>query len=510
MRKLFLLSILGFILYLPQLQAQILNHPVNTALGGGGTAYTTGYTSLYVNPANLMIKERDYRLQVSALTGGSYLSLPIANSDFQFYRSEYRSQLRPYRERREVVALSPSTSGNGPGQDDVVNRNYNSGKQLSEHQVRGELHWFGVAWQGENRSYSVGARSRFGNRFEVGRNFYDPAPSEEEGRIEFDQSHTQFYQILHEISFGYAERFEFLSGQLPNLSQFYIGFAPKFILSGSYLEADYKNLYRRDADDSRYERHQAYHQHSSGVYSDFNNRFIAGQTIQPSDIVRTELMRPTGFGAGLDVGLTYVITLGSDLSTLPVFDEQARNTLRLSFSITDIGFVSYRKNPEEFTLDEERGLEDDLPATAGRMFLGRPGEQLYFLNQQSPHPLLHSNRTSGEPFTILLPTSINGGALLQISRFKLMGDITLGITDSAFHATRFATYLGTEIRPLTFLPIRAGTRIALNLPDYYSLGAGIETRYMDLNAAIQLRSRSVGPTNELAGFALGALTFYIP
>ncbi len=61
--------------------AQISLTTENMALGGGGTAYLTGFESLFVNPANLYIQEKNYRFQISLLQGGVYHDtvLPVPN-----------------------------------------------------------------------------------------------------------------------------------------------------------------------------------------------------------------------------------------------------------------------------------------------------------------------------------------------------------------------------------------------------------------------------------------------
>lgn len=92
----------------------------------------------------------------------------------------------------------------------------------------------------------------------------------------------------------------------------------------------------------------------------------------------------------------------------------------------------------------------------------------------------------------------------------MMGDFRLGLTDNAFHSTKLTTYIGTEVRLLPFLPLRAGTRLATDLPGYYSFGAGIETGYFDINAAVQFRSTSAGPTLEPVAASAVAVKFYIP
>jgi len=487
--------------------AQILHAPVNTALGGGGTAYTTGYESLFINPANLFIQEKSYRFQISTGSSGFYMASPVKRSDFQSFWKNYQLQT-------EGLDAEISDIVNPDGLNDIINRNYGSGRLLSEHQSRGEIHWLGMHWSRLGKSYALAVRSRFGNRFVTGRNYYDPDPVELTLGIEYSRDLTHQFQSLHEVSFGYAESFSFINGLIPQLSQLIIGIAPKFVISGAYSNTRYKDRYSRNYNDAdtQYERVRSYNHHTSGVFAEMDQRFVMGQNPFNPASERMELFAPTGIGAGLDLGITYLITLGDDFSVVRVADPRTRKSLRISLSITDVGFINYFDNPNQFGFEETTSIGNPLPDRRETLYLGRPGEHLRFLdeNENVTHPIFDSDFHESENFSVLLPTAIHGGVLFQINRIKLMGDLSFGLTDNAINTTRLTSYLGTEVRPLPFLPLRAGTRIARNLSDYFSLGGGIETRYFDLNLAYQFRSNSVGPSNEIEGISLAGLKIYIP
>lgn len=477
--------------------------PVNTALGGGGTAYTTGYESLFINPANLFIQEKDYRFQISTGSVGIYMTSPVKKRDFQSYWDDYQLQT-------EGFSPSASDTATSAGFREIIDRNYGTGRLTSEHQSRGEVHWLGMHWSRLDKSYAIAVRSRFGNRFVTGRNYYDPDPVELALGVEFDRNLTHQFQSLHEVSFGYAESFTFISGLIPQISQLIIGIAPKFVMSGAYSNTIYKDSFSRESTDTEFERIRSYNHFTTGVFTQMDQRFIRGQDPFNSVMERMDLFHPTGFGAGLDLGITYLITLGDDFSVVRIADPRTRKSLRISLSVTDVGFVNYIDNPIQTRFDEVITTENQLPDRSETFYSGRPGEQLRFLNDNMNHPILDSDFQDDETFSVLLPTAIHGGISFQANRIKLMGDLSFGLTDNAFNTTRLTTYLGTEVRLFPFLPLRAGARIARNLSDYFSLGGGIETRYFDLNLAFQFRSRSVGPTNEIEGLSMAGLKIYIP
>jgi hypothetical protein len=496
---LFLLFFLG---YVQLLNAQMIQTPVNTALGGGGTAYTTGYESLFINPANLFIQEKDYRFQVSAGNFGSYFSSPIPSGSLNTYWDQYFHQTVGYSQ-----GLPPD---NLPDRSDFLNRNYSNDNLKSSHQSRGEFHWIGMHWSRLDKSYAIALRTRYSNRFSTGRNYYTHTNPGTQSAAVLDRSLSHQFQVLHELSFGYAESFSFINGLIPQLSQLIVGIAPKFVISGAYLNTSYSDYYFSNEDETGYRRERNYQHYSTGGFTEVSDRFRSGQNPNTSSLNRPDLFRPAGYGAGLDLGLTYLITLGDDLSVVRVADPRTRKSLRISLSITDIGFIYYTDSPRHVSISELVTQTTEPPGISENYFLGRPGEQFRFLDMNGGHPIMQAETGDTDAFSSLLPTTVQAGLLFQVSRLKLMGDFSFSLVENAFHSTRPATYLGTEIRLLTFIPIRAGLRLTPGQSDYVSFGTGIETRYFDLNIGVQLRSQAFRPTDEIAGFSMAGLKFYIP
>src|SRR5699024_10067662 len=95
----------------------------------------------------------------------------------------------------------------------------------------------------------------------------------------------------------------------------------------------------------------------------------------------------------------------------------------------------------------------------------------YFHNSTAiPNPLLNAQKMSRSSFSTLLPTALNAGILLELSRVKLMGDLTLGLNNTAFTTTKLMAHFGLEIRPVRQIPVRFGTRLAAGLPPRIGLG----------------------------------------
>ncbi|PWN07080.1 DUF5723 family protein [Rhodohalobacter mucosus] len=502
MKPLKRLLITGFLIQLlcTSVSSQNVLTAENMALGGGGASYLTGFESLFLNPANLYIREKNYKLQISLLKGGAYFdsALPIPNNGDRF--SQFRSTLMPYGSSEQSRII------NETDRERLVDRIFpGTRQQVSSMQSLTDLYWFGLKWNLEDRSYAVALRTRSVSFYELGRGFFTDEPTERGDRLQVNRSFRHQFQSLHELSFGYAESFTFLNGQNPRLAEFIIGIAPKLVMGGSYLDVRYRDRYSIGESDGLWQRETRFSQLSSGYFSGGAGGPFSGL----SDGNLTDIFRPSAFGAGLDIGITYLITFGSDLSTLRREDVPTEKSLRFSFSVTDLGAVYHYRSTRKDTAPDGEEETSETGELSELSFLGAPGEHLSFLSQFAETPFENINRSSNNAFATSLPATLNLGALFQIDRLKLMGDISYSIAKTAFAANFPVAYLGLEIRPLPFIPIRAGTRLAPRMPGYYSFGGGVETTYFDITAAIQLRSSSIGPTTEILGASLVGIKFYL-
>lgn len=484
--------------------AQISLTTENMALGGGGTAYLTGYEALFVNPANLYIQEKSYRFQISLLQGGIYHDtlLPVSNNLDRW--DSFRNQTSFYDLQSEPRNLDP-------GQYDVLlNRNYQGNDRKTNFLTANDLYWFGLKWVRPERSYAISLRTRYATRYSLGKGLFSLDPVEVDNQTIIDRSFSQKSQVLHELSFGYAESFTFLNGLFPQLSEFIIGIAPKIVLAGSSVDASFTNVYERDSESNVWLHQTEYTQKSSGVLSGyaeqyFNDGSLPGQTNEGF----RDLMQPAGIGFGLDIGVTYLMTFGDDFSVLREQNQPTRKSLRVGLSITDLGAVYQYKNPYQYSSENFTRSTLQTGTISELGFMAAPNEHYFFLSQFDEFNNLSEDSQNEDSYELLLPTSIQAGALFQYQRIKLMGDLSYSLSDTPFNHSGLASYVGVELRPFTFLPIRAGTRFAQNMAGYYSFGAGLETKHFDLNMSVLLKSRNAGPTAEILGMSFIGLRFYL-
>lgn len=483
--------------------AQISLSAENMALGGGGTAYLTGYEALFVNPANLHIQEKNYSLQISLLQGGVYNEYLLPETDFSARSQQFRSAFLPYKSLHSDYELIEADRSS------ILRRNYPGSRRVAPFQSMAELHWFGVKWQGGRKSYALSLRSRIFSKYELGKGYFSSTAVEDGDNLYIDRSFRHQYQTMHELSFGYAETFDFLNGLSPQLSEFIVGIAPKIVVAGSRIDARFNNVYKYHDGDDNWIRSAQYQQNSTGSFT--KNRPLLNQndTFSFIDGSFSELSKPAGIGFGLDVGITYMITFGGDLSLLQREKATTRKSLRLSFSITDLGAIYQFDKPYKMGTQEIEEEVTELPGVSDIRFSGAPNEHWFFLNDQDDTPFDLDSDRSEDTFYSIMPTSIQAGALFQINRIKLMGDVRLPVINHEFASKAPVVYLGTELKLLPFLPLRLGTRIAPHLPGYYTLGIGFESKYFELNTALKVKSSQIGPTNEIVGASMAGIKIYI-
>jgi len=502
------------LLYLFLGSKSLLAQPVlsarNTALGSGGTAYLTGFEATFWNPANLMIHDHYGTLHFGIGNTG-ILYEPVLSSDaagdqyFNFTDSFY-----PYK---------PSAASITNAQRDVIlNDNYPRSSLISQYQTRGDIILGGALWQRKDEAFSIAARARFASRIDVGRGWYSDKfiPSDNKKVRDFTLNHQKNY--LYELSFGYAREFTFINGLLSRLSRLYVGIAPKIVLAGPSIDAQYYGQYVQSQDNSSNKKNSYisnFFYRATGQYSQMTEDYLRSgdpQRAIADNLNRRFRLQNTGFGLGFDFGLTYYIPLGNDLPTInddPTHSLVSKS-LRIAFSVNDIGMVRYNKQPLELSsLPDTTQIGQQSPKQS--MFIGADGQYLSYFDTADTlaNPLINAQNVSRNDFSTLLPTSVNAGVMLDLSRVKVMGDLTIGLNNTAFTTTKLALHLGVEVRPIKQIPIRFGTKLAAGLPAHFGFGTGIETKYWDLNVGTQVLIRSRTFTSEFVGGAFAGLQIHL-
>lgn len=482
--------------------AQAVLSPRNMALGGGGSTYITDYNANFYNPANLMIQDKFGTVEIGAMSGGFYFNSPVNYSSPHKQLSNFEDHIKRYKENR--FSFSPQVIST------FTDDNYNGSEHISEHRTRYDATLLGIKWRKENRAYSIAFRSRTSSLYKTGKGWYDDSFVPVDNHAVLNRSLIHRYQSLNEISFGYAETFRFMTNLTSRLDNFIIGIAPKLVFGGAYQDAIWDNLYYQNTL-GQYSRVQSFYYAGAGQIGQAVADVLAGQNVQQAvhQHIDDNPFRLDGIGAGLDIGITYLLTLGSDLSAVRPDEYRTQKSLRLSFAMTDIGFVAYTNHLMRAISDPDTLFNPALPAqTANQIFAGTRMQYMAFLKAFGESDPFTPAEKSTSAFSVLLPMALHGGALLELNRLKLMGDISIGLTDNAFNSTRLTSAFGIELRPFMFLPLRAGTRFQGHKPEFLSFGTAIETKYWDFSVAAQFAPKSLISKIEMAGISVATLQFH--
>ncbi|HEX6983522.1 MAG TPA: DUF5723 family protein [Balneolaceae bacterium] len=489
------------------LKAQPVLSAKSIAFGGSGTAYLGGFEATFRNPANLAISNRPGRLHFGighiGILYEPVLSKDAADNQFLNFTDHFY----PYR--------AGSTDITANQRANILQRNYSRNSMLSQHQARVDIILGGVLWQGDNEAFSIVARARMASRIEVGRGWYseDFIPSGDLRVRNFTLSQQKNH--LYELSFGYAREFTFFNGLSPRLNKLYIGIAPKIVVAGPSVFAAYNARYIRNQEGNSTLYTSDFFYRSTGEYARATSRYLlSGNPRQAisNNLSRRYHFQPTGYGLGFDFGLTYMIPLGNELPAVSPDDEHSfvSKSIRLAFSVSDLGMIYYNKNP--LTLSSPpHSVQIPQQSARNSMFIGAGGQYFsYFDSAQTvPNPLLNAQKVDRSSYSTLLPTSLNAGVLIELSRLKLMGDLTLGLNNTAFTTTKLMAHFGLEIRPARQIPVRFGARLAAGLPTRIGLGTGIETRYWDFTVGTQVILQSQALTSEFVGGAFAGIQVHL-
>lgn len=479
----------------------------NMSLGGGGTAYLNGPEATFWNPANLMIQDQPGQFHVEIGQSAIQFEPMLTSRSFNQQFANFLDGYQPYTQVAADISAKQRSS--------ILNTHFPENKLQSQNQQRADLILGGAIWQQRDYALSVALRARYASTIKAGRGWYEDEFTEHNGRQIRDFSLIQHRSEFYELAVGYAQEFTFVNGLMPRLNTLYIGMAPKIILAGPSFDASYNARYIRNSEESMSSTFVSdFSMQSSGRFSGTTTDYL--QSRNPREAIKRNFRdnyhyQQTGYGVGFDFGLSYVIPLSGRKGNNPnsSTSRAAEKSLRIAFSLNDIGTIRYHSQPLNMSSGRDSSRAQ-WPGAANTMFVGAGGQYISYLHEAPvlPNPLVNTEQESDENYSALLPTSVNTGVLLDLEQFKFMGDLTLGLYDTAFTTTNLGVRLGAEIRPLPRIPIRLGTRFASEQPFQMGLGTGIETNHWDFTVGARALFRQESPGTTLVGAAFGGLHFH--
>jgi hypothetical protein len=171
---------------------------------------------------------------------------------------------------------------------------------------------------------------------------------------------------------------------------------------------------------------------------------------------------PAGKGTGFDFGIS----------------SEIRSGLRVAFSVTDIGSITWDKNVYESI----GGGQIDVNGIYGAM-------------EDSLRNAAKGSTLKGSSFKTSLPTTLRFGAAMDAKQFAffkfipgkllLAFDYTQGLNNSLGNTTIPRFSLGIEYRVIRFIPIRTGLSVGGGEGFRWALGTGFNSHYFSLDLATE-------------------------
>lgn len=477
--------------------AQEADTPYHIALGGG-TAFITGPSAHFSNPANILLTDPSHRHHITLGTASLYNSNGLAVRNAVDLPRETTSFFLP-------DDLSSHTSVNETDLD-----------RMFAHSDRfSRTHSFQVAplvytWADRSRGYSLAWRSRGISSFEMNRNWFDNETADLESRSPFTRYLNENYHVFHEISFAMAREVTMLNRWQASLNTLYIGLAPKLVLGGMHSEI----RYRSDLEpvETGWQSAGLMEARASGDIS----RYMAGILLSGdaeeafrNHVEPTSNFGISGTGFGLDAGLTYIIALGDDISLSPHHQGPLRKSLRLSVALTDIGAVRYHGSPSQWQSREVRRTYDDLPLTMTE-YSGKPGDFFRYIQEESGDETVLDNltQTDDQPYFIQLPTELHLGTAFQYNWITTIANLNYRLNSPDFSGGGWRFSFGTDIRLLRFFPVMGSVEWQPGSDISFGMGAGLDLGLLKTFGAVRF-TPSPGETSGLHVNTLSALTLQI-
>lgn len=479
----------------PSLLWAQLSEPQSFGLGGAGVSYLDGINALYTNPANLRFTNQNETFALEFLRTGFSRNTPNLFSDI----GSEEDQLLSFFELNDPnLALSIDQN---EAIKDVLLSNENQEFVSVDHQA--ELVWLRMMVKLNQGVLAVGLRSRFRTQNRFHRSWLDGFQGLPSNPATRSRSVEQIVRAQHEITLAYSSSLNMITGMFSNLAQLSFGVAPKLILPGAFSRNVHSSSVFPNISNDGFQ--QTINSRATQIGSVFTNYGTQALGDDPSI---NDFFSQNGWGLGLDMGLSLLIPFGDEL---PLINRNVQNTyikgVRLSIAARDLGLIVYDRGIRQWSAEI-----DTLDFNAGsisapeRFYTGNIGAVSNLL-RNDPNEIRALNaldETETSSYHYRIPPTIQFGLSVQLNRIQLLSEFSVRSNDLRLDGNTTLGHFGIELKPIRWLPLRAGVQIQEQFPTVYSLGLGLDTRWLQLNAGAQfLTSDEIEVANRILGLSVG-------
>lgn len=459
----------------------------NLSLGGGGTAYMTGFEAAFINPANIGLFNGNNQFMLgipgdlSFKTGGSLANITAYN---KYFTKGYTFD-----------------GTNGPSIDQVLNDWFGSSDNKMK-SVGVNFNLVPLAYVHKSGKTAYGLSLRFRTLADISMNkgmagliLAGVDSSLFTGGRPVNFNETSYSTV--ELAFSYSRKLN-LMGFLPKNQAIYVGVTPKLIGGLAYSSANLQSNLQIWGDTLLQHQFNYTIKTAGPISNDFQKfyqqRIDTNQTpdfndFKPQDMIRGGLK---GTGFGLDIGATYVYNF--DSSYQPYSSPTHGKFLTISVSVTDIGSVTFKKDAGEFLASNTftwSGLKPNYQEINAK-YGGSFSNYMKHVLRDSVGKNIYGGFAPGKVSKIRvgLPTAIHFGAYLKYGMIGFSFDTGKGMNNYGMNSTQGYMATGLEFYFLPFLPLRFGYLTGGKTSKSFSFGTGLEFRFFQLSVGAMTLNNS--------------------
>ncbi|MCH8496417.1 MAG: DUF5723 family protein [Balneolales bacterium] len=460
--------------------AQSFNTTRGLGMGGTGTATVTGFQSNFVNPANLAIPQRT-KWSIGIIgglnpdAGGGLANISLYN--------EYFTQ---------GTTITPELNMQ------IADRWFgSSGNTYKEMGFNVDIVPFGISYQRNDWAVSLATRVRVLGNIGMSRGVFLTSTGINSATFgtpqQFDIGNETV--AFAEISAGYAQKvWENNTQNAPGTMRVYAGVAPKFLVPMHYHSVDVQSQMR--VQDSPYliTHDFTYEIKAVGQFAEDMRRFqqerqTTGQAPKVDgyfDDSFNDFGELRGSGLGIDLGATFEYYL--DELPFQSWATKGMHRLRGSISVTDIGSMNMSNSAKRFyhsdvfiwdgfDVNQNRLNEDydsDFGAYFNNVIADSIGNEIY----------MNLNAEELSAHKVGLPGMFNMGVAYDVGKLTFALDTGAGFNNRGTNSTKMYLALGTEFRPVNYLPIRVGMKTGGNSSTAFTAGTGVNLRNFEFTFSV--------------------------
>lgn len=455
---------------------------LQASFGGGGIALMNGPSSIYLNPANMMINTYGKRNQIEFGTlfseTGIQSSLPNSLTMFKsnfLYPVLYDNTLNP--DLNSIVLPNKGTVA------------------LSASALQ-------ASFLMNDWSLGLGFRTRLNSNFEFSENFYRNSSNSNSKTRSYEAESTQW----NEFTIAFARPLDYFNLINSNFNRFFVGFSISFLQPISHDKSSLNetlSLSQADGNNLVSNADIRYAGYISPVFSTPN---LSNSVINPIQL--GDLAQIKGFGTGLNLSLTYEIPFESNYKQV-IDGKPITKFWRFSLALTDLGFMKFSGG-----LSTIKALQDTVSTNLNsfqsvfnKAYSFSVKDRINILQDPSIQVLLDRGKSSNDYNAMLyLPTQLKAGFVLSYNWIRLGSDIYYGLNNSMNNTDKICLTGFSEIKLIPFLPIRAGVLLEDFIPTQVSTGLGLDLWHFSWDASLVFSTDALN-FNQPKAFAATGLRF---